>query len=67
MFRGARRTYKRVNQVVDLFLGDKERGLPSLPDQVRDLKVKLGEHVAEYHARPNGAGAAHARVVGRRQ
>lgn len=63
VFRGLR----RLGEMADLFLGDKAANppIPSLPAQVRELRNQLGEHVAEYHARPAQANGAS--VVRRQQ
>jgi hypothetical protein len=50
MFRGL----KRLGLMADLFLGDRTKGLPSLPDQVNALRSELRAHVDTWHAPPPG-------------
>lgn len=51
MWRGLR----RLGQMADLFLGDKEKGLPSLPEQVEGLRAELRSHVQAYHVPAPGS------------
>ncbi len=54
MFRGL----KRLGQMADLFLGDKEKKIPSLPEQVDALRGELRAHVQTYHVPEQGSPAA---------
>ena len=71
MFRGL----KRLGLMADLFLGDRTKGLPSLPEQVNALRSELRDHVNTWHApQPGGTdlppsrnGPAAVRQPGRRR
>ena len=54
VFRGL----KRLGLMADLFLGDKTKGLPSLPEQVDALRGELRSHVQAYHVPAPGSRAA---------
>ena len=52
------RAFKRLGLMADLFLGDREKNLPSLPEKVDALRAELHAHVQTYHVPAPGSRAA---------
>jgi len=52
------RAFKRLGLMADLFLGDKDKNLPSLPEKVDALRAELHAHVQTYHVPAPGSRAA---------
>lgn len=61
LLRGAWRISGRVHRLADALLGDKEHGVPSVPERLGRLEFRVSQMELQLH--PNGGESLHDKVT----